>query len=57
MDISPIIAKIEQKNGSWILSLKEPLKKDYPVGTVIRNQRHGAAISLHNCEKRAGGLA
>ena len=43
MDVSPIIVKIEQKNGSWILSLKEPLKKDYPSGTVIRNQRHGAA--------------
>lgn len=43
MDVSPVIEKIEQKNGSWILSLKEPLKKDYPVGTVIRNQRHGAA--------------
>lgn len=43
MDVSPIIVKIEQKNGSWILSLKEPLKKDYPSGTVIRNQRRGAA--------------
>ena len=42
-DTSPIITKMEEKNGNWVLSLKEALKKDYPGGTVVRNQRHGAA--------------
>ena len=40
--MSPIIDKVEQKNGMWEVMLKSPMTKAYPAGTAIRQQTHGS---------------
>lgn len=43
-DFAPITeGKIEKKNEIWEITLKSPLKKEYPKGTKIRQHTYGSA--------------